>query len=1140
MKIKIISLILLVFISISLARTGARYLIICPDSYIQTLQPLADWKTKKGVKAIIAPLSVAGSSASLIKNYILNAYNTWEIRPEYILIVGTSSLVPASGSSDDYYADMIGNYRIELSIGRLPCTTIDQCNNILNKIIKFERYPYIEDSTWFMKGTTIVREDGATPPDDVFWENARYLHNLWQHAGYTQIDSFSRLRGHTSANVNAAINDGRMYVVYRGEAVSNWWSPFAMTPSNLSNGNKTPIVVSGTCQTMSVDDNGYLGNTFMNAGTALLSKGAVAFFGTTNVASGSNLALNRGIVSKGFFQAIFQDKVRTIGDAAKRGKFIVDSIQPPNYTTARYTEWELFGDPEMQTSTNVSKKLRVIYDSVISTTQTNFPVTVFNELAYPLSDAMVCIMMDTTIYSWGRTNSQGQINLPIQFSTSGIMDITVTAQNHIPYEGTVRIIPVNIPYVTYDSCIIIDSISGNNDRKINPGESIQMQVFLKNNGSAVATGVQAILSTSNLFITISDSIKNFGTITQDSIVGSQGYYQFLVSPNCYNNYQLNFQLNIQDNQGHNWSQPITLLVSAGKLVYVSSFINDSAPAGNGNSILGPRESAKLLITLSNLGENLNQVSAVLHTNSQYLIITDSTASFGDISQNGNATNNADQFAIIASPNMPKNYPINFSVTIFGFGRTYIYHDSAIFNIITETGTTSDPTGPDAYGYWAYDNTDTLSGHAPVYSWFEIGPSGPGSLIDSITNRDAAVVALRLPFTFKYYGQNYDSISVCSNGFLAMGRTNYRFGSNSGIPDTAGPPRMIAPFWCDLNPDENLTPAGAGDIYQYNDAVNHRWIVEFYGIAHYGQTNVRETFQAIVIDPNYYPTQTGDGELLYLYNTIADATVATVGIENQTQTQGIQYVYNNIYNSSAATIENGRAIKFSTQIPANFQSPWVVLTHGVFSDSIGGNNNGIPEPNENIRFTTYLCNHGSTQAQNAIVTLRNIDGNAMVLDSVFDFGNIAAGNEVNNQTNPFQFQIATNPSDTIIDFILAVQAQNYSNIEYISVGIQRHPGIEVNSNKSLTYYNLKQNAPNPFRYSTNIEYSLPFDQKVELKIYNATGRLIKTLIIGNQKSGVYNIYWNGRDNKEKHVPCGVYYYIFKPEFTNYVTRKMIIY
>ncbi len=436
--------------------TGAKYLIITPDNFVSAVKPLADWKTKKGVKAMILPTSVVGSSSSQIKNYILNAYNTWDIQPEYILIAGSSSYVPVSGSSDDYYADMVGSFRIELSVGRFPCSSVSQIQNIVAKTLAYERTPNLTDPTWYMKGTTIVHEDGSVPPDDVYWENVRYVHNLWRHAYYTHIDSLSSQRGNNSTDVSNAINNGRIFVLFRGESVTNWWG-FTMTPENLTNGYKTPVVVSGACATSSMNTTGYLGDLFINAGTATTPKGAVGYFATTVVATGTNLGLNRGVVSKGFFQALFGGGKLTMGDAAKFAKLIIDSIQPPNYTTTRYSEWELFGDPELNIWTNTPQLLTVLHDTVITAQPQNYTVTV-RIGNNNLPNALVCLMMDSTIYEYGRTNNSGEVTFSISPPVLGTMSVTVTAQNAIPYEKEVMIIgtgvnegqvkPANLPNIT--------------------------------------------------------------------------------------------------------------------------------------------------------------------------------------------------------------------------------------------------------------------------------------------------------------------------------------------------------------------------------------------------------------------------------------------------------------------------------------------------------------------------------------------------------------------------------------------------------------------------------------------------------------------------------------------------------------------
>ncbi len=68
-----------------------------------------------------------------------------------------------------------------------------------------------------------------------------------------------------------------------------------------------------------------------------------------------------------------------------------------------------------------------------------------------------------------------------------------------------------------------------------------------------------------------------------------------------------------------------------------------------------------------------------------------------------------------------------------------------------------------------------------------------------------------------------------------------------------------------------------------------------------------------------------------------------------------------------------------------------------------------------------------------------------------------------------------------------------------------------------------NYPNPFNPATTISYSLPQEGKVSLNIYNIKGQLVKQLIDGSQPEGYYEVVWNGKDNNEKSVSSGIYFY-----------------
>ena len=83
------------------------------------------------------------------------------------------------------------------------------------------------------------------------------------------------------------------------------------------------------------------------------------------------------------------------------------------------------------------------------------------------------------------------------------------------------------------------------------------------------------------------------------------------------------------------------------------------------------------------------------------------------------------------------------------------------------------------------------------------------------------------------------------------------------------------------------------------------------------------------------------------------------------------------------------------------------------------------------------------------------------------------------------------------------------------------------------YSLKQNYPNPFNPSTNIEYSIPSESYVELKVYDVLGNEVASLVNEQQQAGVYRA-----DFTADNLPSGMYFArITANEFTQVV--KMIL-
>jgi Tol biopolymer transport system component len=87
------------------------------------------------------------------------------------------------------------------------------------------------------------------------------------------------------------------------------------------------------------------------------------------------------------------------------------------------------------------------------------------------------------------------------------------------------------------------------------------------------------------------------------------------------------------------------------------------------------------------------------------------------------------------------------------------------------------------------------------------------------------------------------------------------------------------------------------------------------------------------------------------------------------------------------------------------------------------------------------------------------------------------------------------------------------------------GVEEESDFrfKIADYRLMQNVPNPTISTALIRYSLSTTGNVRLKVYDITGKLVRTLVDGKQKVGNYEIKWDGRNERGEEVRSGIYFY-----------------
>ncbi|MDH4211803.1 MAG: C25 family cysteine peptidase [candidate division WOR-3 bacterium] len=660
---------------------GARYLIITHDEFADAIRPLARWKHKKGMRTKTVLLSETGHTADSIRNYIIDAYNTWQIPPEFLLLVGAPNFLPMTSAggtiSDNYYTDVDNNLFNDIISGRLTVHNVTEAQTVVNKILLYERTPYLEDASWFTNACLIANEDyGSYPPvgnDTVYWNDIRLAKNHMLTNGYGTIDTFSYGLGNDKYDVINAVNNGRGFVLYRGSGLNNWSYPFDVAPDQTANGAKLPIVLSITCRTMSTSATPAAAEKWLLTGTPTTPRGGAGFFATTTTGIGF-ITFLRSAVCRGFFNALFLEDKHTFGGACEGGRRNVYALYS---STSEYRGFTTLGDPEMNIWTDTPCSLIVDHPQVVPVGNANLTVSVIQAAtSLPVDRAIVCITAkaDTALYAVDSTDASGNVYFSIQPQVmSDTLFVTVTGRNLQPYEGTMLTFSTG-SYVVHHRSLIDDSIGGNNDGMINPGEYIVMPLWVRNCGDSTAHNVLGALRSSDSYVTITDSVKTFGNILPgDSAFTGDDGYDFEVAQNVHDEHILEFELSCRDINDSVWTSFFSKTVHAPDLVFLSAEIS----GGNNNSNFEPGETVTVVTTVRNEGSAaIDSVSARLRCLSAYVGVIDSTGTFSPMLPDSSASNNSDPFLVYSSESTPIGTNVLFELIV---SRDY-YCDTLEFSL----------------------------------------------------------------------------------------------------------------------------------------------------------------------------------------------------------------------------------------------------------------------------------------------------------------------------------------------------------------------------------------------------------------------------------------------------------------------------
>ncbi|MEA2096218.1 MAG: choice-of-anchor J domain-containing protein, partial [Candidatus Cloacimonadota bacterium] len=689
------------------------------------------------------------------------------------------------------------------------------------------------------------------------------------------------------------------------------------------------------------------------------------------------------------------------------------------------------GDPGVELWTGIPQDLVANYETEISPGTNYLEVTITDNNEVPLEGAWVTTLMgDDEIFVTGYTDENGYVALEINANTIGAANLTVTKHNYIPHLGGFDVGEVDRFVNVFDVIIDDDNTGtsiGNNDGMINPGEAIELNVSLKNFGSQTANSVTAIISTDNDFVTITDDSEDFGSIAPGSSVYCSDDFDISIAEDVLGGTEIRLDIVIEDNIGNIWNDIIFLIVEGANLDAEDYTIEDA------NGYLDPGETVEMNVTLQNNGlVAADAVYGELISPDNRVTVSDADGYFGTIAgEGGQGSNTSDTFEVIAGSQLIVGTQIMMELHLYNADG---YDSTVHFLLGIGEVSITDPVGPDAYGYFCYDDGDIDYLSVPTYNWVEINSIGTNlNLYDPGDTGD--IETFNLPITFRMYGEEYDTATVCSNGWIAPGGSTQASFMNSPIPGPQGPSPMIAPFWDDLK-------TASGAAYWYYDSSLHTVIIEWDHFQN-DEDSYEETFQVILYDANYYPTTTGDSEIKFQYKVINNTSAgsypsqhgqySTVGIEDHTGTVGLEYTFNNSYPEAAKHLQNEMALLITgPSIP--LAEPFLVLGGVTIIDE---NGNGQADYGEDVSLDILLNNLGENPATNVSATISSADVYITINQAVSAYSNIQGGGSASSQTD-FEITVAENCPDG-----------HLVNIEM---------NITSNEDTWVLYFTLELNAP----------------------------------------------------------------------------------
>ena len=664
--------------------TGCEYLIVIPnnESFRQYANQLRDYRIQQGILTEVKSLSDMGcNSTNDMKSYFHNAYNSWDIPPAAVMLLGDHNTnmsvgIPAEYTfhsyeygnciTDNGYADVTGDNLPEMAFSRLVAANANEAQMMVSKQLEYEyTNPNLNPSTydqpitalgwqterWFQICSEVVggywRNQGKHPvrinaiysgyPGNQWSsnQNTSMVVNYFGPNGLGYIpqtpSELGGWTGGTAGQVVQAVNNGAFLLQHRDHGYYQGWGEPDFSTSHvtqMNNVGKMTFVNTINCQTGTFDHNPEcLIEAFMRRTSNGQNSGAVGCVGPTQ----TSYSFVNDAYAWGMYDQYDPQFMPTYGPYADyegnwrpafgnvAGKFFLAQSNWPYNQQNKAITYKMF--------TAHCDAFLTLYTQVPTSMIVTHPTQITSattsiNVSAP-QGAVIALTRDNNILAVATATGNSQsITFQAQPSNTNIT-IVATKQDRLRYVGTIHVI--NEPVLTVVEVVPHDA---NGNQQLEYGESSSLDVVIKNVGNMASSTASATLSTRTLsYVTINEDTATIPPLAPNQAANLNEVFGITISDAVPDGTDLEFTLTMVSD-GHTWISHFTFNAYAPNFQISDIMTIDDAPSvkGNGNGRLDPGENAELTFTYTNTGgAAASNVTATLSTTEpQYITISNPT------------------------------------------------------------------------------------------------------------------------------------------------------------------------------------------------------------------------------------------------------------------------------------------------------------------------------------------------------------------------------------------------------------------------------------------------------------------------------------------------------------------------------------